>query len=229
MKDALCPFCTMEGAIFQNGLAHVRHDKYPVNPGHLLVIPKRHVSDFFGKTIVLNPMELTMKGTYLKFYVHENRKHHTILVYEWLLEHAKKIGIHGGSAFKAIAGFGRHGVLHEEHFFELEGDLPVEVVFMLNDDEAEQFLEMIRNEGLALFYVRMPAEYGVINGEAHRLRGELDATTPPPSASSGTASVPAATAGTRALRRNDVGRGGVSAAVNVDANGGRPGNEDASA
>jgi PII-like signaling protein len=30
-----------------------------------------------------------------------------------------KLGIHGGSAFKAIAGFGRHGVLHEDHFFEL--------------------------------------------------------------------------------------------------------------
>ena len=45
-----------------------------------------------------------MKGTLLRFYVHENRKHHHILLYEWLLEHAKKTGIHGGSAFRAIAG-----------------------------------------------------------------------------------------------------------------------------
>lgn len=106
-----------------------------------------------------------MQGTYLKFYVHENRKHHHILVYEWLLEQARKIGIHGGSAFKAIAGFGRHGVLHEDHFFELAGDLPVEVVFMVSDEEAKQFLELIRNAGLTLFYIRMAAEYGVINGD----------------------------------------------------------------
>ena len=108
-----------------------------------------------------------MQGTYLKFYVHENRNHHHTLVYEWLLEQAKKLGIHGGSAFKAVAGFGRHGVLHEDHFFELAGDLPVEVVFMVSDEEAEQFLELIRNAGLTLFYVRMAAEYGVINGDTH--------------------------------------------------------------
>jgi uncharacterized protein len=106
-----------------------------------------------------------MQGTCLKFYMHENRNHHHTLAYEWLLEQAKKLGIHGGSAFKAIAGYGRHGVLHENHFFELAGDLPVEVVFMVSEEEAERLLEMIRNEGLTLFYVRMPAEFGVINGE----------------------------------------------------------------
>jgi PII-like signaling protein len=108
-----------------------------------------------------------MQGTYLKFYMHENRNHQHTLVYEWLLEQAKKLGIHGGSAFKAISGFGRHGVFHEDHFFELAGDLPVEVVFMVSEEEAEQLLDVIRSEGLTLFYIRMHAEYGVINGEAH--------------------------------------------------------------
>ncbi|MFN3398471.1 MAG: DUF190 domain-containing protein [Sulfurimicrobium sp.] len=106
-----------------------------------------------------------MQGIYLKFYVHENRNHHHALVYEWLLEQAKKLGIHGGSAFKAIAGFGRHGVLHEDHFFELAGDLPVEVVFMVSEKEAGMLLELIRSEGLTLFYIKLPAEYGVTNGE----------------------------------------------------------------
>ena len=72
-----------------------------------------------------------MQGTFLRFYVHENRKHHGLLLYEWLLESAKKAGIHGGSAFRAIAGFGRHGVLHEQHFFELAGELTVVVEFRL--------------------------------------------------------------------------------------------------
>jgi PII-like signaling protein len=106
-----------------------------------------------------------MKGTCLKFYVHEHRKHHGILLYEWLLEQARKMGIHGGSAFRAIAGFGRHGVLHEDHFFELAGNLPVEVVFVVSDDEATRLLELVRQEKIRVFYVLMPAEFGVVNGE----------------------------------------------------------------
>jgi PII-like signaling protein len=105
-----------------------------------------------------------MKGTYLKFYVHEHHRHHGILLYEWLLERAKKLGIHGGSAFRAIAGFGRHGILHEDHFFELAGNLTVEIVFMVSDEEANQLLELIGQEKVHVFYVRMPAEYGVLNG-----------------------------------------------------------------
>ena len=106
-----------------------------------------------------------MNGIYLKFYVHEHRKHQGILLYEWLLERARKLGIHGGSAFRAIAGFGRHGVLHEDTFFELAGNLTVEVVFMVSEQEAAQLLQLIEQEPIRLFYIRMPAEYGVINGD----------------------------------------------------------------
>jgi len=103
-----------------------------------------------------------MKGTYLKFYIHESRLHHHELVYEWLLEQARAIGIHGGSAFKAIAGYGRHGVLHDDHFFELAGDMPVEVVFVVSDEEAERLLALVRAERIPMFYVSMPVECGVV-------------------------------------------------------------------
>src|SRR5207302_1362137 len=106
-----------------------------------------------------------MKGTYLRFYVHENRKHHGILLYEWLLEAAKKLGIHGGSAFRAIAGFGRHGILHEEHFFELAADMTVEVEFVVTDDEAEGLLALLKKERISIFYARVPAEFGAIEGD----------------------------------------------------------------
>jgi uncharacterized protein len=106
-----------------------------------------------------------MNGTLLRFYVHENRKHDHILLYEWLLEHAKKLGIHGGSAFRAIAGFGRHGVLHEEHFFELAGDMTVEIDFAVTDAEADQLLALIRQENVRVFYARIPIEYGVVEGK----------------------------------------------------------------
>lgn len=47
MSEAECPFCQVE-AILENDLAYVREDRYPVSPGHLLVLPKRHVVDWFG-------------------------------------------------------------------------------------------------------------------------------------------------------------------------------------
>lgn len=106
-----------------------------------------------------------MNGTYLRFYVHENRTHRGILLYEWLLEAAKKAGIHGGSAFRAIAGYGRHGILHEQHFFELAGDLTVEVEFVVTDEEADKFFELIRSEQIRIFYAKVPAEFGTLEGK----------------------------------------------------------------
>lgn len=106
-----------------------------------------------------------MKGTLLRFYVHENHKHHHIALFEWLLEQAKKLGIHGGSAFRAIAGFGRHGILHEEHFFELAGDMTIAVEFVVSDQEAETLLDLLRKQRVSIFYARMPVEFGAIEGD----------------------------------------------------------------
>ncbi|MFA5913582.1 MAG: DUF190 domain-containing protein [Burkholderiales bacterium] len=112
-----------------------------------------------------------MNGTYLRFYVHENRKHRHLLLYEWLLEQAKKMGIHGGSAFRAIAGYGRHGVLHEQHFYELAGDLTVEVEFMISEEEARRLLELVKAEKIHIFYAKTIAEFGTLNGDAEAGQG----------------------------------------------------------
>ncbi len=106
-----------------------------------------------------------MQGVFLRFYVHENRKVHGVLLYEWLLESARKAGIHGGTAFKAMAGYGRHGVLHEATFFELAGDLTVEVEFVVTAADADRLLEIARGSGARLPYARVPAEFGVVEGE----------------------------------------------------------------
>lgn len=110
-------------------------------------------------------MGIDVNGTLLRFYVHENRRHGHILLYEWLLEQAKATGIHGGSAFRAIAGFGRHGILHEEHFFELAADMTVQVEFLVTDAEAAQLLDLVDREKESVFYTRVAAEFGTIAGE----------------------------------------------------------------
>jgi uncharacterized protein len=68
-----------------------------------------------------------MQGSFLRFYVHEGQRFERRPLWEWLLEQANSLGIRGGSAFRAMAGFGRHHVLHESTFFELAGTLTVEV------------------------------------------------------------------------------------------------------
>jgi PII-like signaling protein len=102
-----------------------------------------------------------MQGIYLKFYVAESQKHGSLPVHEWLLESAKQLGIHGGSTFRAMAGFGRHGRLHQDHFFELAGTLPIEVDLMVTNEEAKSLLALIEAEGLSLFYAKLPAEFGI--------------------------------------------------------------------
>lgn len=101
-----------------------------------------------------------MQGVYLKLYISQNARHDNKLTYEWVLEKAHKIGIKGGSAFRAIAGFGRHGRMHEEHFFELADDLPVCLEFATNSEEAHRLLDIVKSEQLSLFYVLLPAEFG---------------------------------------------------------------------
>ena len=105
-----------------------------------------------------------MQGVSLRVYMHENRRHRGVLLYEWLLEQAKTMGIHGGSAFRAIAGYGRHGVLHEQHFFELAGDVPVVVEFIVAADEAQRLLELLQRERVHAFYTKTEIDSGTLNG-----------------------------------------------------------------
>lgn len=51
MKDD-CPFCQPPDTdiVLGNPLAYARWDKFPVSPGHLLIIPRRHFADYFEAT-----------------------------------------------------------------------------------------------------------------------------------------------------------------------------------
>jgi PII-like signaling protein len=101
------------------------------------------------------------KGIALVLYVSEKRRHDGRLLYEWLIEKARQIGLPGGSALRAIEGFGRHG-LHHERFFELAGDLPVVLHFVSTPPLAERFLAALAAEKLDLFVVRYEVEFGLV-------------------------------------------------------------------
>lgn len=48
--EANCPFCAPDPSrelITESATVYAMFDKYPVNPGHALIIPKQHVADYF--------------------------------------------------------------------------------------------------------------------------------------------------------------------------------------
>jgi uncharacterized protein len=100
-------------------------------------------------------------GYLLHFYMREDQRHHHELLWQWLLERANQLGVRGGSAFRAMGGFGHHHVLHEQRFFELAGTLAVQVEFIVNEAESRRLLELIERENIHIFYACTPARFGV--------------------------------------------------------------------
>ena len=50
MSCIFCDYLHSKNYIMENELAFVIYDHYPVNKGHVLVIPKRHFASYFSAT-----------------------------------------------------------------------------------------------------------------------------------------------------------------------------------
>jgi diadenosine tetraphosphate (Ap4A) HIT family hydrolase len=48
--DPHCELCAPSDVVAENALAYVRHDNHSLSRGHVLVIPRRHVPNFFDMT-----------------------------------------------------------------------------------------------------------------------------------------------------------------------------------
>lgn len=107
-------------------------------------------------------MEAIHRGVQLSFYTHTRAHHDGKLVYEWLLEHARRHGIGGGSAFRAICGFGRHGVLREEQFFELADDLAIKVEFLVTQAQCTALIQTVRESGVDAVYAIAATEFALL-------------------------------------------------------------------
>ena len=124
-------------------------------------------------------------GSLLRFYVHAAHRHGGMLVWEWLLKHAADIGVRGASAFRAIAGFGRHHVLHEQPtYFDLRSSVTVEIDFFVSDREARALIELVHKARLRIFFAQMSTQFTVINPDredvATLAQPAAAAPSPPP-------------------------------------------------
>jgi PII-like signaling protein len=105
-----------------------------------------------------------MNGYQITFFTLQDRRHHGKPVGEWLIDLAKEMGLRGATLIQASESFGHHGRLHSAHFFELT-DQPLEVVMAVSSEQAERLFDRLKLEGIHIFYVKSPVEYGFL-GEA---------------------------------------------------------------
>jgi hypothetical protein len=102
-----------------------------------------------------------MQGYQLSFFTQQGHRHHGVPLAEWILQEARRLGISGATLFAASEGFGAGRRIHAARFFELS-DQPEEVTMALNAAEADLLLDRLREEGVKVFYVKMPVEYGML-------------------------------------------------------------------
>lgn len=105
-----------------------------------------------------------MNGYQITFFTQQDKVHHGKPLGEWLIQLAREMGLPGATMTSGVEGFGHRGRIHSAHFFEL-ADQPIEVVLAVSEDEAARLFERLRAEGVHLFYVKTPIEFGTL-GEA---------------------------------------------------------------
>jgi uncharacterized protein len=104
-----------------------------------------------------------MNGYQVTFFTQQDHRHKGKPVGEWLVHLARELGLRGATLMSAGEGFGHRGRMHSAHFFEL-ADQPQEVVMALSADETDQLFERLKREGVHLFYVKTPVEFGTLGG-----------------------------------------------------------------
>lgn len=88
-----------------------------------------------------------MQGWQITFFTHQNARHGARPMGEWLVQLARELGLRGAT--------------HATRFFEL-AEQPMEVVMALSEEETQRLFERLQAEGVHLFYVKAPVEFGTL-------------------------------------------------------------------
>jgi PII-like signaling protein len=106
-----------------------------------------------------------MNGYRLSFFTTLGKRVHHKQLHQWLIDLARDTGIRGATVYKASEGYGHDRHFHSAKFFDTT-DEPIEVVMVLSTAEADSILQRIDREKVELFYVKVPAEFGML-GATH--------------------------------------------------------------
>ena len=107
-----------------------------------------------------------MQGSLVEFYTTHDRQYQGHALSAWLIDEARRFGVPGATLSVAGSGFGQGRHLHSAHFFEL-ADEPVCVRIIAEEALATRFMQHLEQLGLALFFVRMPVQFGKLGDGTH--------------------------------------------------------------
>jgi uncharacterized protein len=105
-----------------------------------------------------------MNGYQITFFTHQDRRFKGKQISDWLMHLVQELGLRGASLHAGGESFARGGRVHSAHFFEL-ADQPVEVLIAVTTEEAARLFDRLKAEGVHLFYVKTPVEFGVLGRE----------------------------------------------------------------
>ncbi|MBN9425037.1 MAG: DUF190 domain-containing protein [Burkholderiales bacterium] len=100
-----------------------------------------------------------MNGYQITFFTQQDRRHAGKPLADWLVHLAAELGLRGATLIPGSEGVGHDHRFHSAHFFELT-DQPLTVLMAVTTDEAERLFQRLRDEGVHLFYVKVPVEFG---------------------------------------------------------------------
>ena len=106
-----------------------------------------------------------MKGYQITFFTQQDPRHHGKPLGLWLMLLVKEMGLPGATVLAGSEGFGHHRRIHSAHFFEL-ADQPQEIQIAASEADTERLFERLKTEGVQVFYVTTPVEFGMLGGEA---------------------------------------------------------------
>jgi len=101
-----------------------------------------------------------MNGYQITFFTQQDRKHRGLPLGEWLVLLARDLNLPGATLIAGSEGLGRRRI-HSAHFFDL-ADQPLEVQMVVGEDDAKRLFERLETEGVPVFYVKAPVEFGTL-------------------------------------------------------------------
>lgn len=106
-----------------------------------------------------------MNGYQVTFFTQQDRHHRGKPLAEWLLHLAAEMNLGGATLIPGSEGMGHDRRFHSARFFDL-ADQPLTVLMVLTTEEADRVFQLLRAEGVHLFYVKTPVEFGSIGDPA---------------------------------------------------------------
>ena len=104
-----------------------------------------------------------MQGYQLTFITQQDQRHRGRPLAEWLLEECRRLGVGGATLIPASEGYGRHRKIHAARFIEL-ADQPIELTMAVDAGECERVFTLLQREGIDIFYIKAPIEFGMTAG-----------------------------------------------------------------